>query len=67
MIRNCGSRRIPNNKEDAMRTITMFIVLIAFVLASPGLGTAMADEYNSAISTFRSLPEVQPLFESCYD
>ena len=66
IIRLLGRNPVPNNKEDEMKRITMFVILMALVAVSPFVGSAVGDEYASAISVFQSSPEVQPFFKNCY-
>ena len=49
-----------------MKRITMSVILMALVVVSPFAGSAVGDEYASAIQMFRSSPEVQPFFKNCY-
>ena len=49
-----------------MKRITMFVILMALVVVSPFVGSAVGDEYANAIKVFQSSPEVQPFFKNCY-
>ena len=49
-----------------MKRITMLVTLMALVVVSPFVGSAVGDEYADAIKVFQSSPEVQPFFKNCY-
>jgi lipid-binding SYLF domain-containing protein len=53
-------------KENIMKTYTILLALLAFVLIPLSADNALCDESAAAISVFQSSPEVQPFFKDCY-
>lgn len=49
-----------------MKKNTIRIFLLSLLVVLTGAGLAVGDEYASAISGFKSSPEVQPFFKNCY-
>jgi lipid-binding SYLF domain-containing protein len=49
-----------------MKASQLLIVMVSLLAISFSSGTAIGDEYASAISVFKSSPEVQPFFKNCY-
>ena len=49
-----------------MKTYTILLALLAFVLIPLSADNALCDESAAAISVFQSSPEVQPFFKDCY-
>jgi hypothetical protein len=49
-----------------MKASRLFIGMLSLLAISFSSGTAIGDEYASAISVFKSSPEVLPFFKNCY-